>query len=114
MPVPRILKEVFWKFPLLSEQEKEKVYYSIKAAVRSEKVSVNQFERTDVLEKYVQQILGSPIFQDIHFKNITSTPYKRQPGDSKIIAYYLSQMHPTRVCQEFCVNRFNKQHRIAA
>ena len=95
MPIPRILKEAFWKFPLLSEQEKEKVYYSIKAAVRSEKVSVNQFERTDVLEKYVQQILGSPIFQDIHFKNITSTPYKRQPGDSKIIAYYLSQMHPT-------------------
>ena len=95
MPIPSIFKDIFWKLPFLSEQEKEKMYYSLKGIMRSEKIAIDQGERSELLEKYVSQILSNPVFQDEAFKSITDVPYQRENDDPKIIAYYLSQMHPT-------------------
>lgn len=63
MPVPNILKDLFWGFPFLSESEKEKVYYSIKGILRSERISVSQSDRIGMLEQYVQQVLSNPTFK---------------------------------------------------
>ena len=47
------------------------------------------------MNRYVQQLLMNPTYQDNDFKAIIKEPYQRKEGDPKIIAYYLSQMHPT-------------------
>ena len=88
MPIPSIFKDIFWKLPFLSEQEKEKMYYSLKGIMRSEKIAIDQGERSELLEKYVSQILSNPVFQDEAFKSITDVPYQRENDDPKIIAYY--------------------------
>lgn len=95
MPIPSILKDIFWKIPFLSEKEKEKILYAIKANLRSEKATIDNSNRAEVLECYVKQVLMNPIYQDNDFKAIINEPYQRKNGDPKIIAYYLSQMHPT-------------------
>lgn len=95
MPIPSILKDIFWKIPFLSEKEKEKIFYAIKANLRSEKATIDNSNRAEVLECYVKQVLMNPIYQDNDFKAIINEPYQRKNGDPKIIAYYLSQMHPT-------------------
>ena len=70
MPIPSILKNIFWKLPFLSEKEKEKIFYTIKANLRSEKVTIDDSNRAEVLNRYVQQLLMNPTYQDNDFKAI--------------------------------------------
>lgn len=61
-------------------------------------------ERNDILNieignkernLYLNQILLLPDYIDKrYYRDITNTPYSRQLGDCKIIAYYLTQFHP--------------------
>ena len=44
-------------------------------------------------------------------KKISNTQLKDMAGVS---ANIITRLKKNGVCQEFCVNRFNKQHRIAA
>lgn len=50
MPIPSIFKDIFWKLPFLSKQEKEKMYYSLKGIIRSEKIAIAHGERGELLE----------------------------------------------------------------
>lgn len=44
---------------------------------------------------YMNQVLLQPNYIDNkYYRDITDAPYVRQPEDSKIIAYYLTQFHP--------------------
>ena len=95
MALPVWLKNLFWDFPVLSEKDKERVFYYVKGIVRSENVKISSDDRTQILERYVSQILENPTYQDPDFQEITKVPYQRETGDPKVIAYYLSQMHPT-------------------
>ncbi|MBD5524293.1 MAG: methyltransferase domain-containing protein [Lachnospiraceae bacterium] len=51
---------------------------------------------------YLNQILNQPNYIDKRFyREITDKPYARCAGDSKIIAYYLTQFHPDRHNEEW-------------
>ena len=56
-----------------------------------------------ILVLFVSMFLQTPA--TVHFFFIINAFFYTMP---------LSFRHENRVCQEFCVNRFNKQHRIAA
>lgn len=94
MLIPKILKDVYWKLPFLSSEEKEAFFYQVKKIVRSEGVKYKN-DGAEIAEKYIQQVLSIPTAQSPDFKSITESPYQRQDGDPKLIAYYLPQMHPT-------------------
>ena len=51
---------------------------------------------------YLNQILHQPNYIDKRFyREITEKPYERATGDSKIIAYYLTQFHPDKHNEEW-------------
>ena len=39
MPIPKFLKDIYWAFPLLSEEQKETIFYKVKEVVRHEGVN---------------------------------------------------------------------------
>lgn len=94
MAIPHFLKDIYWKLPFLSAEQKEAFFYEAKKIIRNE--GVTAFEHgSGLAEEYIQQVLSIPTAQSPDFKSITEAPYQRQDGDPKLIAYYLPQMHPT-------------------
>lgn len=94
MLIPQILKDIYWKLPLLSPEKKEIIFYQLKKMIKGEGVNVSD-NVSGITEEYINQILSIPIAQSKDFKAITDYPYERQDRDPKLIAYYLPQMHPT-------------------
>lgn len=94
MAIPHFLKDIYWKLPFLSAEQKEAFIYEAKKIIRNE--GVTAFEHgSGLAEEYIHQVLSIPTAQSPDFKSITEAPYQRQDGDPKLIAYYLPQMHPT-------------------
>lgn len=94
MLIPQILKDIYWKLPLLSPEKKEMIFYQLKKMIKGEGVNVSD-NVSGITEEYINQILSIPIAKSKDFKAITDYPYERQDRDPKLIAYYLPQMHPT-------------------
>lgn len=94
MPFPKLLKDIYWALPLISEKQKEDLFYEIKKIIRHEGV-VGEKYMPNITEDYIHQILSLPTAKSKDYCPITKTPYKRSVGDPKLIAYYLPQMHPT-------------------
>lgn len=94
MPLPKLLKDIYWSLPLLTEKQKEEIFYKIKKIVRNEGIEHVNLQ-SGVLNDYIQQILSVPTAQSKDFCSIIDKPYKRMMEDPKLIAYYLPQMHPT-------------------
>lgn len=94
MPFPKLLKDIYWAFPLLTEKQKESFFYKVKKIVRHEGVESIQNDSA-IVNDYIKQILDIPTARSNDYTTITKTPYKRDVSDPKLIAYYLPQMHPT-------------------
>ena len=94
MPFPKLLKDIYWALPLLTEKQKESFFYKVKKIVRHEGVESIQPDST-IINDYIKQILDIPTARSNDYTTITETPYKREASDPKLIAYYLPQMHPT-------------------
>ena len=94
MPFPKLLKDIYWSFPLLSEKQKNAIFYNVKKIVRHEGVKSLQTQ-TGIMSDYIHQILEIPTAVSKNFRAITEQPYRREAHDPKLIAYYLPQMHPT-------------------
>ena len=41
MAIPKIIKDIFWKNPLLSVEQKDRLYYELKKIIRHEGVTVD-------------------------------------------------------------------------
>lgn len=94
MPIPKIIKDIYWKLPFLSAEQKEAFFYEVKKIIRNEGVRTSS-KMAEIDEAYIKQILSLPLAQSLDFQSITNTPYARTEVDPKLIAYYLPQMHPT-------------------
>lgn len=95
MTVPALFKDTFWKIPFLSTSKKEWIYYNLKKIIRSEGGGMKKSD-LNLLNQYRKQILEIPNQVDLkYYKTITESPYKRNNSDPKLIAYYLTQFHPT-------------------
>jgi len=110
----RALKKLFWKLPIMPAKTKERFLYNAKKTLKpsllsyapSEQVehvnlehdlvlpSAPETEHSSNQQKYIEQILRIPDQDVSNYVPITETPYVRQDGDNKIIAYYLTQFHP--------------------
>lgn len=90
------LKKMYWNMPFISETSKEKFYYMIKGYIRGERSYKGDSNDIELLGKYRDQILNIPNEKDSEFyKPLTDSIYERREGDPKLIAYYLTQFHPT-------------------
>ena len=61
------------------------------------------YDSTSRFKAYIDMDSVNVVRYDPPYYEIQATTY-----------YFDYVLHGGRVCQEFCVNRFNKQHRIAA
>lgn len=92
MPLFESLKSLFWQLPLLSDAEKQEIFYYLKGKIKGEAKGIHS---DDVLGQYVQELLAT---QDL--SNSFSIDYPRKPliklqdDDPKLIAYYLPQYYP--------------------
>lgn len=69
---------------------------------RKEISILNPLQSEKNKDQYIEEILKMPKYIDEEaFRNITNKPYKRQRGDCKIIAYYLTQFHPDKHNEEW-------------
>lgn len=96
--IPKFVKDFYWNLPILSEEKKSSIYYALRDKVYSTQSGYNftNINQKEVLEEYRNQILSIPTDKDQKFfKSITENSFKRKECDSKLIAYYLPQMHPT-------------------
>lgn len=86
-------KNFFWNMPILSGKKKEQIFYSLRAIIKKERG--NTVTDESYLDLYKKQILAIPTYQDPSYSKIVDVPFQRQNGDPKILAYYLTQFHPT-------------------
>lgn len=56
MPIPKIIKDIYWKLPFLSAEQKEAFFYEVKKIIRNE--GVTAFEHGSGLAEYIQQVLS--------------------------------------------------------
>lgn len=95
MEFKRWMKEMFWKCPFVPGQVKEKIYFEAKKYIKGESGTNHQLTYEELLQ-YRNQILSIPTGKDDQFyKEITKQSYYYKNGDPKLIAYYLTQFHPT-------------------
>ena len=94
MRVPENLKELYWSSPLLSDQQKEKLFFFLRGYFKGKhKDTKNQ----DDLKKYINNILEGQ-----YLSNSFSICYPKGPKlklydkDPKLIAYYLPQYYPDK------------------
>lgn len=112
----RMLKRAFWKLPLMSPKFKERFLYKTKKAFvpsllahapeeqlnETSQIIINETEEPQLHRKdYIEQILKIPERDKSTYVPITEDPYNRAEGDSKIIAYYLTQFHPDKHNEEW-------------
>lgn len=50
MPIPKIIKDIYWKLPFLSAEQKEAFFYEVKKIIRNE--GVTAFEHGSGLAEY--------------------------------------------------------------
>ena len=86
------IKKLFWEFPLLDSQDKEKLYYFIKKRIR--KHSVGGHVGEDLSTKYISDILSVQLPSN-DFRELSEEEYAYQKGDIKLLTYYLPQFYPT-------------------
>lgn len=90
------LKKWYWEFPFIPKAKKEKIYYIIKGYIKGERGGHVNRNNIELLKKYRDQVLAIPTERDQKFyKALTTEAYKRDKKDPKLIAYYLTQFHPT-------------------
>ena len=94
MEIPKLVKDIYWKNPFLSTEEKDKLYYRLKKLLQNEGAAISTEGRAAIDMQYIQQILANPTAQSADYRGLSEAPYQRQAEDPKIIAYYLPQMHP--------------------
>ena len=90
-----ISKDIYWKNPFLSVEQKDRLYYELKKIIRHEGVTVDSTAAEPLLEKYIAQILAVPSARSKEYCDFSDIRFERQSTDPKLIAYYLPQMHPT-------------------
>ncbi|GAV12380.1 glycoside hydrolase family 99-like domain-containing protein [Paenibacillus sp. NAIST15-1] len=109
----RTLKKIFWKIPIMPPKMKERFLFKVKKTINPSLLSYVPTEQetlgTDLTMEvpvdvateynvnqanYIDQILKIPDQGKSSHVPITESPYRRQEGDNKIIAYYLTQFHP--------------------
>lgn len=86
------IKELYWNNPLMSEKQKEKLFYSIKGLVRGKvKTQIDD----GISKKYIDEILSIQMFNNTFSINHPTKPLiKLNNEDPKLLAYYLPQFHP--------------------
>ena len=88
-----IIKKMFWNSHLLNDEQKANMWFKFRAFIG--RGNLNNYKKNiDTLEQYRKQVLSIPSEKDINFCDISDIPYKREPIDAKLIAYYLPQFHP--------------------
>ena len=95
MAIPKIIKDIYWKNPFLSVEQKDRLYYELKKIIRHEGVTVDSTAAEPLIEKYIAQILAVPSARSKEYCDFSDIRFERQSTDPKLIAYYLPQMHPT-------------------
>lgn len=96
MKLHRKLKNYYWSIPFIPESIKEKIFYKIKGYVKAEAGMSSKYDEIFLLRKYRNQVLSTPNDRDKRFyRDITDIKYRRCKSDPKLIAYYLTQFHPT-------------------
>ena len=89
-----ILKNIFWKNKILSEDEKERIFYILKSIVKGK--ITNAKNNDEVLNQYIEQILNISSFNNsfsIDYSIKDEMNYK--DNMPKLLAYYLPQYYPT-------------------
>jgi lipopolysaccharide biosynthesis protein len=94
MPFPKLLKDIYWALPFLTEKQKDTIFYKLKQLLQHNGVKSIHYQ-SNLFSDYIHQILEIPTAVSRDFKTITNEPYQRNLNDPKLIAYYLPQMHPT-------------------
>lgn len=92
MNIFETLKNLYWNNTFMSNESKEKVFYSIKGLVRGKsKGGVGN----DADAEYVKQILdGQKLNNSFSLNHPTKLLIELQANDPKILAYYLPQFYP--------------------
>lgn len=89
------IKNIYWSCPWLSDNEKKKVFYWVKGIIKGEKGKQSKENELQNLREFCNQIFQIPTSKDEkYYRSISTTPYDREAGDPKLIAYYLTQFHP--------------------
>ncbi|MFZ6687236.1 glycoside hydrolase family 99-like domain-containing protein [Undibacterium sp. SXout11W] len=95
----QFLRQTYWKLPL-SENTKEAIVGKVRAVSRNLKSNLNPdsvkfVDKDDQLAEYVNQVLAIPGKTGDEHVTISSDSYVRKNDDPKVLAYYLTQFHPT-------------------
>ena len=95
----QFLRQTYWQLPL-SENTKENIVVQARAVSRNLKNKLNpdpvKFAgKNDQLAEYVSQVLAIPGKVGDENVTISTDSYVRKSNDPKVLAYYLTQFHPT-------------------
>ena len=88
------LKSVYWRNTILSERQKEQLFYYLRNKIK-DKSTINKIEDNSKLNEYVQYILNNQKLNNLF--SIKYPEYEKQflkSSDPKLIAYYLPQFYP--------------------
>ena len=91
-----ILKRIFWRLPLpmsFKRSIRNKLSKNKEPEQRNFSFSSKQRSSDSYLESYVEQIINLPVYKSNDY--IEYKQHDHIYGKSKIIAYYLTQFHPT-------------------
>ena len=89
-----ILKDVFWKNKILSENEKEKVFYFVKSIVQGKTRGISNDGKS--IYKYIEQILKiSTLDNSFSRDSAIENKINYRNNMPKLLAYYLPQYYPT-------------------
>ena len=112
----RMLKNAFWKLPIMTPRFKEKFLYNVKRSLKPSLLAhppmgqedetspmiINNAEKPPLHRlEYIEQILRIPDPDKSTYVPITEISYSRREADSKIVAYYLTQFHPDKHNEEW-------------
>jgi len=100
-----ILKSIYWKIPLVKMETKRKFIDSIKLHIINNESVENthhseSFDKSikndcEMQKQYINHVLKIPDNDKSEYKELTNEKYERKNNDAKVIAYYLTQFHPT-------------------
>ncbi len=86
------LRDIYWKNHILTEEQKEKFFYAVRGMVRG-KTTGNMDE--SISRAYIKELLAKQDLSNAFSIDYPRTPQiERQPGDPKLLAYYLPQYYP--------------------
>ena len=86
------LKNIYWENHILTEEQKEKVFYAIRGAVRGKTKGASD---ENLFGAYVKELLAKQELSNAFSIDYPKAPQiERVPGDPKLLAYYLPQYYP--------------------